>query len=169
MRIRICGIYKITSPSGKVYIGQSIDVERRWRDHKQTIKNKVKNKLIESFLESGYSSHIFEVICECNKEDLRELERFYQDKFNVLYPNGLNLKLTGTEDKPPVLHSSYLEKMSLNNSRRIVTPETREKLSIIARARKVSPETKEKIRQANLGRLVSTETRIKISITLKSK
>jgi predicted GIY-YIG superfamily endonuclease len=24
------GIYKITSPSGKIYIGQSIDIEKRW-------------------------------------------------------------------------------------------------------------------------------------------
>lgn len=27
--IKICGIYKITSPSGKIYIGQSIDIKRR--------------------------------------------------------------------------------------------------------------------------------------------
>ena len=26
---KICGIYKITNPKGKVYIGQSIDIEKR--------------------------------------------------------------------------------------------------------------------------------------------
>ena len=31
--IIMIGIYKITSPSGKVYIGQSIDIERRWKKY----------------------------------------------------------------------------------------------------------------------------------------
>jgi predicted GIY-YIG superfamily endonuclease len=29
---RNCGIYKITSPTGKVYIGQAVDIERRLKD-----------------------------------------------------------------------------------------------------------------------------------------
>ena len=28
------GIYKIVSPSGKVYIGQSTNIERRWKEYK---------------------------------------------------------------------------------------------------------------------------------------
>lgn len=32
-----CGIYKITSPSGKIYIGQSIDIKRRWLDYKTRV------------------------------------------------------------------------------------------------------------------------------------
>jgi len=27
--VKICGIYKITSPTGKIYIGQSVDIMRR--------------------------------------------------------------------------------------------------------------------------------------------
>ena len=35
MSEKICGIYKITNlVNGKVYIGQSIDIKRRWRDHR---------------------------------------------------------------------------------------------------------------------------------------
>jgi hypothetical protein len=33
-KIPIVGIYKITSPSGKVYIGQSINIERRIKEYK---------------------------------------------------------------------------------------------------------------------------------------
>lgn len=168
-RIMICGIYKITNPIGKIYIGQSIDIDRRWRDHKQTLNNKNKNKLIESFLEYGYNNHIFEIIEECKKEDLKDLERFYQDKYNVLYPNGLNLKLTGTNLKSPVLHSDYLNKMITNNSNRITSEETRRKLSIASKGRTMSPEAREKIRQFNIGRIVTPEVRLKISITLKNK
>ena len=28
------GIYKITNPNGKVYIGQSIDIDKRWNKYK---------------------------------------------------------------------------------------------------------------------------------------
>jgi len=32
----ISGIYKITNKvNGKVYIGQSVDIERRWKEHRQ--------------------------------------------------------------------------------------------------------------------------------------
>jgi len=33
------GIYKITSPSGKVYIGQSKDLNKRKKDYQKYIKN----------------------------------------------------------------------------------------------------------------------------------
>ena len=29
-RVRLIGIYKITSPNDKIYIGQSIDIDRRF-------------------------------------------------------------------------------------------------------------------------------------------
>ena len=36
----ICGIYKIGNKvNGKCYIGQSIDIKRRWRQHKGTYVN----------------------------------------------------------------------------------------------------------------------------------
>jgi hypothetical protein len=40
------GIYKITSPTGKIYIGQSVDISERWRNLKVSLstKNRVKTK-----------------------------------------------------------------------------------------------------------------------------
>ena len=29
----ICGIYKITSPTGRIYIGQSKNIKQRFRDY----------------------------------------------------------------------------------------------------------------------------------------
>ncbi len=31
--MKVVGIYKITSPSGKVYIGQSVDIEKRFKTY----------------------------------------------------------------------------------------------------------------------------------------
>ena len=41
----VVGIYKITSPSGKIYIGQSIDIQKRFKHYKQLHNCKNPEKL----------------------------------------------------------------------------------------------------------------------------
>ena len=57
------GIYKITSPTNKVYIGQSWDIKRRWRDY-NSVSCKKYPKLHSSIISHGISKHKFEVIHE---------------------------------------------------------------------------------------------------------
>jgi group I intron endonuclease len=59
------GIYKITNKiNGKVYIGQSINIERRWKEH---ISDKRKNSLIHLAIEKyGEKNFNFEIIEECS-------------------------------------------------------------------------------------------------------
>ena len=84
----ICGIYKITSPSGRVYIGQSINIKNRYRVHISSIDG-VDTKLTRSFKKYGYESHLFEILSICNKSELSELETHYIHKYNSL-EEGLN-------------------------------------------------------------------------------
>ena len=90
------GIYKITSPSGKIYIGQAVDIERRKKEY-IGLHCKNQTKLYNSLVKYGFSEHIFEVVEECNIEELNVRERHWQDCCKVL-EEGLNLRLTGTED-----------------------------------------------------------------------
>ena len=106
------GIYKITSPSNKVYIGQSIDITTRWNAHRKSINNKKKTKLINSFLKYGVDNHIFEIIEICEVKDLNQQERYWQDFYNVI-EEGLNLKLTQTDDRSGYLSEEAKEKMSI--------------------------------------------------------
>ena len=68
------GIYKITSPSGRIYAGQSSNIEKRWQTYNQ-LKCKAQINLYRSFLKYGINSHLFEVIEECALSDLNEKER----------------------------------------------------------------------------------------------
>lgn len=103
------GIYKITSPSGRIYIGQSIDIETRWSLYRlMHCKNQV--ALYRSFVKHGVGNHIFEVLEECDISLLNERERYYQDLFNVL-SFGLNCKLTTTKDKSGKSSEATKEKM----------------------------------------------------------
>lgn len=105
------GIYKITSPSNKVYIGQSINIDKRFRSYKNLLHCKNQIKLYNSFLKYGVNNHTFEVVEECSVELLNERERYYQDFYNVLNC-GLNCLLTKTSDRSGKMSIESRLKMS---------------------------------------------------------
>ncbi len=87
-----CGIYKITSPTGRVYIGESYNLKRRFENYK-SINTKGQNKLHNSLVKHGFEKHQFEIIEECEIGELKCRERFWQDFYDVLN-GGLNCVLT---------------------------------------------------------------------------
>jgi group I intron endonuclease len=93
------GIYKITSPNNKVYIGQSINIEKRWNDYLKLRFCKGQPKLYYSFKKYGSKNHKFEIIEKCHFEELNIKERYWQDFYNVL-KEGLNCVLTCTNELP---------------------------------------------------------------------
>jgi hypothetical protein len=111
------GIYKITSPSGKIYIGQAVNIEKRGGSYRRGVNCKNQPRLYASLLKYSFSEHIFEVIEECIVEELNTRERHWQDFYDVLGPKGLNCRLTTTEDR-----SGYLSQ------------ETRQRLSIVKKS-----------------------------------
>lgn len=154
------GIYKITSPSGKIYIGQSVYIEGRLSKYKSA-RCKTQRILYNSILKHGWENHIFEIVEECSEELLNERERYYQDLFDCVGDNGMNCMLTGTHTK-----SGKASKETINIlTGRKLSDATRLKMS----QRKASEETRLKISQANIGRIVSEETRLKISESKKGK
>lgn len=84
------GIYKITSPSGKVYIGKSINIEKRWDVYLKIYGCEQQVKLFNSLCKYGSINHIFEIIEECSIEQLNEREIYYIKLYDSIN-NGLNL------------------------------------------------------------------------------
>jgi group I intron endonuclease len=104
------GIYKITSPTGRVYIGQSIDLEARQKIYaRKGCKNQV--RLYASLVKYGFSKHIFEVVEECKVEELNVRERHWQDIYDVLSENGLNCKLQSTQEAKAVHSQNTVDKI----------------------------------------------------------
>jgi len=71
------GIYKITNPKGKVYLGQSIDLENRLDRYKYLGSRAKQHKLNNSIEKYGFENHIMEIIEICSLEELDEREIFY--------------------------------------------------------------------------------------------
>lgn len=74
------GIYKIVSPDGHIYIGQSIDIEKRFAQHRRN-RDKGYSKLKSSFNYHGPYNHKFEIIEECEFKDLNSREKYWFDHY----------------------------------------------------------------------------------------
>lgn len=106
------GIYKITNPNGKIYIGQSIDIESRWNHHtNERVMNTLDWPLYRSLRKYGVDKHNFMVVEECDVEELNERERYYQEKYNTV-SEGLNCKLVGFDEVSGVLNDKIKSKIS---------------------------------------------------------
>lgn len=168
----ICGIYKVTSPSGKIYIGQSLHIQARFDKYKKfNCKNQI--KLYRSLLKYGFDKHTFEIIQECEPEKLNESEKHFVDLFKTFNSeHGLNLKDGGGSKGK---HSEETKlKCSISNKGRTFSEETREKLSKALKGKKQSAEhsrnlSKRRIGNKNsLGRILSQETKDKIRANNKT-
>ena len=109
----IC-IYKITSPTGRIYVGQTVNLLAR-KNHYKNLHFKKQKRLYASVIKHGWENHTFEVLENCSVSVLNEKERFYQDLFNVIGENGLNLRLTKSDDKSGYLSEYSKNKISLKN------------------------------------------------------
>ena len=105
------GIYKITNPNNKVYIGQSINIQKRFNEYKNLNNCKRQTILYRSFLKYGVDNHTFEIIEECDFEQLNIRERYYQEFYETISKNGLNCFYTKTNEKPKIICDKTLLKM----------------------------------------------------------
>jgi len=84
------GIYKITNPFNQSYIGQSVDIEKRFRSHKKGLNSNFHLQL--SFRKHGIENHTFEVLEICDKEELFTKEKHFiclHKENTVLFNNSI--------------------------------------------------------------------------------
>lgn len=99
---KIVGIYKITSPSGRVYIGQSWNIKHRWIDYgESTTKNQP--YLNHSFLKYGKRAHLFEVVHELppdvHQDTINTYEQLYMDLYRACGIDLMNIREAGSQGK----------------------------------------------------------------------
>lgn len=92
----ICGIYCLTFPSGKSYIGQSIDIERRVSVYRRGAC-KCQRRLYNALTKYGFDSFKWIVLEECERTELDEFESFYIHYFNTS-STGYNLTIGGQKN-----------------------------------------------------------------------
>lgn len=156
------GIYKITSPSNRVYIGQSRNIEKRFREYKY-YKGNGQNRLFCSFTKYGVDTHKFEIVEECVFNDLNIRERYWQEHYEVLSEQGLNCMYVNTGVLPATISIETLNNMKkAQQNRKPMLEEQKKKISETSKKRTVSDETKRKISMSSKGKKKSTDHALNI-------
>lgn len=123
------GIYKITNPKGKVYIGQSRDLKKRELQYSKYLKRHCRQlKIVSSINKYGWSQHSFEIIEICDFDNLNIRERYWQEFYNSI-EKGLNCIYTKTKDKPSLFGSETRDRMSKAQSGKIRSDSHKKKIS----------------------------------------
>ncbi len=150
-----CGVYSITSPSGKVYVGSSLNIEKRWKRYRQLDCVK-QPKLFRSLSKYGHINHSFKILIECSESELFEWEHHYANYFKTI-ENGLNCIIPNFKDVKGIVCKETRLKISIAGKGKITSEETKAKMSAASIGRKKTPEQIEKTRQANIGRKHTAE------------
>lgn len=160
------GIYCIQNKiNGKRYIGQSINVERRFREHKTDCGNMHLKRAFEKY---GIENFNFNVLVSCEMEELDNREVFYIAKYNTTDRNfGYNCESGGNLNKK--LSAETCQKISNSRKGKKASIEARQKMSAVQKGRTASLETKQKISKIHKGKTVSIETRQKLSLSHKAE
>ena len=90
------GIYKITNnTNGKIYVGQSNNIERRFYEH-QTKGTTSRIPVDVAIQKYGKENFTYEILEECSIEDLNQKETFWIKKLNAI-DNGYNCSEGGDQ------------------------------------------------------------------------
>ena len=151
------GIYKIKNiVTGKIYIGSSINIEYRIKQHFKCLKgNYHKNNHLQlSFNKHKEESFIWELILECNKNELlkKETELILSNKSydrNI----GYNILINAEHSRLGVKH----------------TEETKSKISVTQKGKKISKEHSEKVKKNLINGSYFTQEQKEICKIKKSK
>lgn len=171
------GIYKITSPSGRIYIGQSWGIKERFRRYR-SMKCERQIKLYASFVKYGVSNHSFEVIREYDATNISQGiidsdEIYFIKYFKDSGIEVLNLQEGGSNGR----HSEETkEKIRKANTGKIFTDQRLRNMSISNtgkpspnKGKKMSEDTKKLISKAHIGKTMPENIKQKISEKLKGR
>lgn len=159
-------VYKITSPSNKIYIGSTIDIVKRFRAyHNLSCKRQI--KLYNSFVKHGVKNHCFQVLLECDKIEMYEKENYFGVLFGVIYSGGLNLRIPEKDKRYSGTSQETKDKIRKSKMGLKPNAETRKKLSLWQKGRLLTEVQKTKISIALTGKKRSIETMQRMSESRK--
>lgn len=167
------GIYLVTNKiNGHQYVGQSIDIKRRWVEHKCPSNIANDRTINKAYRKYGFDNFDYQVIEECSEEMLDEREKFWINKLHPVY----NMNEGGVGNKGHHHSESTKKILSFKSKTQWENSTEEEKAKRIAnnlkgqpKGHKVSLETRDKLRLINLGKKHSEETKRKMSMSKKGK
>lgn len=80
---KICGIYLISTPNKSCYVGSSINIYRRWYEHRYALKNCIHHSHRLQSAWNKYGDDLqFQILERCVESDLVSREQYWVDKLS---------------------------------------------------------------------------------------
>lgn len=150
-------IYKITSPSGRIYIGQSKNIEKRL-SYYSGLQCVEQRKIYASLVKYGWEKHTFEILETCSYSDIDEREKYWISYYNSSSDANLNILHGGKGSAGRVWNRELRDKLRDANIGRKQSPETIQKRILANTGKKRTEETKKKMSEASKGKKRSQES-----------
>ena len=159
-------VYTHTSPSGKVYVGQTVNTKRRWGYNGEHYKNKksdgkyVQEAFARAIEKYGWESFEHSIVLDGISKKEADYTEKYLIKWYKLHNSSYNIT-DGGEGTCGIKRTLSLEEKEAIRERLIANPPMKGKHH--------SEETKQKISKAVKGKKLSEERRIQMSNISKGK
>ena len=140
--------------NGKKYVGQATNLKVRQRDWNCLTQPYAGTAINAARAKYGLDAFDFEILKECDDDELDYWEKYYIKELNTKVPYGYNLTDGGGGT------SGYIFSL---------TEEQKKKISEALKGRKLSEETKDKISKKKKGRKCSDEIKRKIGEAQKGE
>jgi group I intron endonuclease len=94
---KTCGVYCLTNKlSGRQYVGKSVDIRKRWENHRNPASRKPTSAIHSALRKYGPDAFAWEVLEECDSEaEALDAEQYWIEWYGSLAPNGYNLTTGG--------------------------------------------------------------------------
>lgn len=166
--MKTSGIYAIAVDNGKIYIGSSVNIERRWKTHQRDLRGgtHANNYLQRTYNKYGANAFTLTVLEICAREELYAREQAYID---ALAPElRLNVSLVAAGGCGP--HSvETRKKIGARHKGRIHSPEVRANMSAAHKGKTQSAEFVAKRTASLKGRRHTSEARARMSEAAKRR
>ena len=165
----VSGIYLIRNQiNRKVYVGQSVHINIRWREHVKCSGLGHKSHLYDAIRKYGAGAFTHEVLEECPPELFDEREAYWMEHYDCRNSaKGYNLLPAGQRGR--VMDDACRERIASKLRGRKCDPEVVRRIAEKARGKKHSDETKAKISAAHKGKKVSPESIAKQAAAQKAR
>lgn len=162
----VSGIYKIVTPSDKIYVGSAVNFRRRRNCHRTRLNKGVHHcpGLQNAFNKYGPEALKFEVVEFVSRENLLAREQYYLD---LLWPKLYNCARVAGSSMGVKVTEAARKKISAALIGVKKSPEARARMSAAQKGKKLSARTRSKISQVQLGRKQSKETAAKRAKALR--
>lgn len=177
--MKVPGIYRIVLTDGRCYVGQSGNMHRRWNEHRSRLRRGTHwlPHFQNCWNKYGEDAFRFEVIEQCDRDDLTEREQYWLDTLKPAFNVSPNAGNNGGYKRPfrnltaehkAKIAAAHRERNERLRAAGLVSPTRQPPKS--KRARRGSPEYRAKMRAAAAKRgPITPETRAKMSAASRGK